>query len=69
MKPVCDWFAIVTALERAGMSQAQQAKEISVTQPSIYYWKTGKAEPGFASGLALIDLHKSVIGTTDGLID
>lgn len=68
MKLKINWFKIVSDLERNKMTQSHQAMEVDVSQVSIYYWKTEKAEPSFSNGLAIIDLYKSVIGTTEGLV-
>jgi len=62
-----DWFKVVTELEYAGMTLQQQAKEVEVkSKTTVFYWKTG-SEPAFSKGMKLIDVYKSVIGTTEGI--
>lgn len=63
-----DWFKIVTDLERAGMGLEQQAVEAGVKSKStIFNWKTEISEPAFSSGMNLIDVYSTVIGTTEGI--
>jgi hypothetical protein len=62
-----DWFKIVTDLERAGMNLDQQAIEAGVKSKStVHYWKMG-TEPSYSSGTSLIEVYKTVIGTTEGI--
>lgn len=34
-----------TARERAGLTQAEVAKEMDVTQPSVSFWESGTSNP------------------------
>lgn len=63
-----DWFKVVTDLERAGMSLGQQAIDAGARSKStVHYWKIGNSEPSFSKGMNLIDVYKTVIGTTEGI--
>lgn len=65
----CDinWRKVITDLEGRGMSLSQQAIEVGAKSKStVYYWKE-KSEPSFSKGLRLLEVYKTVIGTTDGI--
>lgn len=60
-----DWFRIITELQRAGMSYNQQAMEVDVDSPrTIANWRSGRCEPPYSKGEKLIDIYRTVLGST-----
>jgi len=55
-----DWQNLISDLAQAGMTQAQIAQRVGVTQSLISELSTGKAaEPRYGLAMKLIRLHKS----------
>ena len=53
-----NWFRLISDLERAGLKDAQIAKEVGLKSPSsISKYKTAEAEPGHLIGEKLRALH------------
>ena len=60
-----DWFTVINKLIRAGMTPAQQAKEIGVTRRTIGNWKDGKVvDPPYSKANKLLDIYRTVTGST-----
>lgn len=59
-----DWFRVITDLQRASMPHAQIAKEVGVCRMTISNWQQQITEPSYSRGVALLDLHRSVIKST-----
>lgn len=51
-----DWFGLITALERAGISNARVALLLGVSASTVNRWKQG-GEPVHSRGHALIELY------------
>ena len=47
-----------TARELAGLTQAQVAERLSVSEMTVYRWETGRFEPSFAKLQALASLFQ-----------
>ena len=59
------WFTVVLELKRAGLSHAQQAKEINVDRTTIENWANGKVvDPPYSKGNQLLEVYRSVVGST-----
>jgi hypothetical protein len=58
-----DWPQIIRDLQERGMSKNHQAVELEVTYSTLQRWSEGSS-PRYESGFVLIELHKSVCGTT-----
>ena len=62
-----NWNKVVTDLQKAGMPIPQQAKEVGVTRKTIDNWSTGVSEPLFSTGTILLDVYRTVCGSTEKL--
>jgi hypothetical protein len=68
MRNKVNWFKVVSDLERAGMNIQQQATEAGVkSKTTIFNWKVSISEPAHSSGTNLLEVYKTVIGTTEGI--
>lgn len=61
---IVDWPKVVTDLQRAGLTWQQQAREIGVCRRTIGNWQHGSCEPSFSCGYQLLEIYKTVFGTS-----
>lgn len=52
-----DWFRILADLDKAGINNAEVARKLNVTPPTVFKWKSG-AEPSHYYGELLLMLKK-----------
>lgn len=60
-----DWFAVISDLERTGMTQREIGERISVSKSTVNSWKQYN-EPRYRNGVALLTLwqhhmHKKTV--------
>lgn len=60
-KKITDWFAVITEINRLGITHRDIADQIGIPKTTIIDWKQG-AEPRHADGEVLIDFWCRVTG-------
>lgn len=57
-----DWRAILEDIKASGTSIYRAAKILGKPETTVQSWYTGKHEPSYSHGAALLMLHASICG-------
>lgn len=57
-----DWRAILQDIRGRGISIYKAAKILGKPETTLQSWNTGKHEPSYSHGAALLSLHSAICG-------
>lgn len=54
------WFKVIGQLSRWGVDQRQLARDVQVTERTIYHWQEGITEPRYSQGAKVLEIYRCV---------